>query len=74
MLRLLLGLDDLDILDVVSSKDDVLELLLRGWDEALDLAALGTVGIHIFESDDRLLRIDFVQGAHISVIVSPSQG
>jgi hypothetical protein len=37
-------LDDFDIFDIAATKDDEVELLLRGWNEVLNAARLCAVG------------------------------
>ena len=61
MLIFLLIIGDLDVLDIAATEDNVVESLMRRWDELLGLATFGTVGINIFKSDGRLFWIDLMQ-------------
>lgn len=54
---------DLDVLDITSSENNVVEFLLRRRDKAVDLAVFGAKRKDILEGYCRLFRIDLVQGA-----------
>lgn len=60
MFILFLIFHDLDVFHVTTSKDDIIEFLLRRRNEIVRLAVFCTEGVDILESDGRLFRIDFV--------------
>lgn len=63
MFRFILLFCDLDVLDITSPENNVVEFLLRRRDEAIDLAVFGAKREDILEGYGRLFRIDLVQGA-----------
>ena len=63
MFRFILLFCDLDVLDITSPENNVVEFLLRRRDEAVDLAVFGAKRKDILEGYCRLFWIDLVQGA-----------
>ena len=69
LLVLFLFLGYLDVLDIAASKDNIVELLLRSWDEVIGFTSFGPKGENIFEGDGRLFWIDLMESTAISAKV-----
>ena len=68
---LLLIVCNFDVLDITPSKDYVFEFLLRGWDETCAFfAVFCSKGVHIFERNGGLLRVDLMKYPDVAVEVS----
>lgn len=66
LLILFLFSRNFDVLHITSSKDNVVELLIRRRHEVLGWTAFGAKRENIFQCDSRLLRIDFEKSAQVT--------